>query len=43
MLKPAGKLLFGFWNILQKGNIDLECDGEKYHILPEALAKDRTK
>jgi len=25
------------------GNIDVECDGEKYHILPEALAKDRQR
>lgn len=25
----------------KKGNIDVECDGEKYHILPEALTKDR--
>jgi very-short-patch-repair endonuclease len=27
----------------KKGDIDLECDGEKYHILPEALAKDRER
>lgn len=27
----------------QKGNIDVECDGEKYHILPEALAHDRKR
>ncbi len=27
----------------KKGNIDLECDGEKYHTLPEALAKDRER
>ena len=26
-----------------KGNIDVECDGEKYHILPEALARDRKR
>ena len=26
-----------------KGNIDVECDGEKYHILPEALARDRQR
>ena len=27
----------------KKGNIDLECDGEKYHTLPDALAKDRER
>ena len=27
----------------KKGNIDLECDGEKYHILPDALARDRER
>jgi len=27
----------------QKANIDLECDGERYHILPEALTKDRLR
>ena len=27
----------------RKGNIDLECDGEKYHILPEALTSDRQR
>lgn len=27
----------------KKGNIDVECDGEKYHILPEALARDRQR
>lgn len=27
----------------KKGNIDLECDGEKYHTLPETLAKDRER
>lgn len=25
------------------GNIDVECDGEKYHILPEALTRDRKR
>jgi len=25
------------------GNIDVECDGEKYYVLPEALAKDRER
>lgn len=27
----------------QKGNIDIECDGEKYHTLPNALTKDRKR
>lgn len=27
----------------QKANIDLECDGERYHTLPEALARDRLR
>jgi len=27
----------------QKDSVDVECDGEKYHILPEALAKDRER
>jgi len=27
----------------RKGNIDVECDGEKYHTLPDALAKDRQR
>ncbi len=27
----------------QKGDMDVECDGERYHILPEALAKDRER
>lgn len=27
----------------KKGNIDVECDGEKYHILSEALTKDRER
>lgn len=26
-----------------RSNIDVECDGEKYHILPEALARDRER
>jgi len=25
------------------GNIDVECDGEKYHTLPDALARDRQR
>jgi very-short-patch-repair endonuclease len=27
----------------RKGNIDVECDGERYHTLPDALAKDRER
>ena len=27
----------------REGNIDVECDGEKYHTLPDALAKDRER
>jgi len=27
----------------RKGNMDVECDGERYHILPEALARDRER
>jgi len=43
-VKVGGKtycLDFGIF--CKKGNIDLECDGERYHILPEALAKDRKR
>jgi len=27
----------------REGNIDVECDGESYHILPEVLTKDRKR
>ena len=27
----------------RKGNIDIECDGERYHILPDALTRDRKR
>ncbi|MFH1456693.1 MAG: DUF559 domain-containing protein [Patescibacteria group bacterium] len=27
----------------RKGNINLECDGDQYHTLPDALAKDRER
>jgi len=27
----------------KKGSVDLECDGERYHILPEALTRDRQR
>ncbi|MCI2428956.1 DUF559 domain-containing protein, partial [Candidatus Acetothermia bacterium] len=26
-----------------KANIDLECDGERYHSLPDAFTKDRLR
>ena len=27
----------------RKGNIDIECDGEEYHTLPDALARDKER
>lgn len=27
----------------KNGNIDVECDGEKYHLIPDALIRDRTR
>jgi len=27
----------------KRGDLDVECDGERYHILPEALTKDRVR
>lgn len=27
----------------REGNIDIECDGERYHILPDALTRDRKR
>jgi len=27
----------------RKGNIDIECDGERYHIIPDALTRDRKR
>ena len=27
----------------KKGDMDVECDGERYHVLPEALARDRER
>lgn len=27
----------------KKANIDLECDGERYHVLPDAFTKDRLR
>jgi len=37
------KYFLDFGIFCRKGNIDVECDGEKYHILPKALAKDRRR
>jgi len=32
-----------FCILCQKANIDLECDGERYHALPDAFTKDRLR
>lgn len=37
------KYCLDFGIFCKKGNIDLECDGEKYHTLPAALVKDRER
>ena len=37
------KYYLDFGIFCRKGKIDVECDGEKYHILPEALTKDRQR
>lgn len=37
------KYYLDFGIFCNKGNIDVECDGERYHILPEALDKDRER
>lgn len=43
-VKVGGKFYcLDFGIFCKKGNIDLECDGEKYHILPKALARDRER
>jgi len=39
----AQKYFLDFGIFCNKGNIDIECDGETYHILPEALARDRER
>ncbi len=39
----GGGLLCFFGIFCKKGDIDVECDGEKYHILPKALARDRKR
>jgi very-short-patch-repair endonuclease len=43
-VKVGGRFFcLDFGIFCKKGNIDLECDGEKYHILPDALTKDRER
>lgn len=43
-IKVGGEFFcLDFGIFCRKGNIDLECDGEKYHILPEALTRDRQR
>jgi len=39
----GGDFGFDFGIFCRKGNIDIECDGEKYHILPDALSRDRER
>jgi very-short-patch-repair endonuclease len=39
----GNKYYLDFGIFCHKGKIDIECDGEKYHILPEALTKDRQR
>ncbi|HRS22713.1 MAG TPA: DUF559 domain-containing protein [Candidatus Woesebacteria bacterium] len=43
-VKVGGQIFcLDFGIFCKKGNIDLECDGERYHTLPEALARDRKR
>ncbi len=43
-IKVGGKFYcLDFGLFCRKGNMDVECDGERYHILPEALARDRER
>jgi len=43
-VKVGGKIYcLDFGIFCKKGNIDLECDGERYHVLPEALTRDRQR
>ncbi len=43
-VKAAGEnFCLDFGIFCNKGNIDVECDGEKYHILPDALTRDRER
>lgn len=37
------KYCLDFGVFCKKGSIDIECDGEKYHSLPEALTRDRIR
>jgi very-short-patch-repair endonuclease len=41
----VGKVFYclDFGIFCKKGKMDVECDGEKYHILPEALTRDRER
>ena len=43
-VKVGGEIYcLDFGIFCKKGNIDLECDGERYHVLPEALTRDRQR
>jgi len=43
-IKVGGKFYcLDFGIFCKKGDIDVECDGEKYHILPKALTRDRKR
>ncbi|MGB9677941.1 MAG: endonuclease domain-containing protein [Candidatus Ratteibacteria bacterium] len=37
------KYCLDFGIFCKKGNIDVECDGERYHVLPDALTRDRQR
>lgn len=41
--EEGGKYYLDFGIYCKNGRIDIECDGEKYHTLPESLAKDRRR
>ena len=43
-VKVSGQIYcLDFGIFCRQGNIDVECDGEKYHTLPKALARDRER
>jgi len=43
-VQVGGKKYFlDFGVFCVRGNIDVECDGEKYHTLPDALTRDRMR
>jgi len=43
-IKVGDQIYFlDFGVFCRKGNIDIECDGERYHILPDALTRDRKR